>query len=219
MIQQRIRLNIPVQLNDILKILRRRIQTIRQEPNIRVICEVLRCCRRIRNTPQAQQINLPHPCRILKIHILNLITVRHAILNSGILMLMIEIFLRLRKPDSRESRLEERLVVAAAEETIWFVDERDIHLSSIGSTSVDFLDKTAQVPGWCVVLVTGCDEFFDDGGVYIEVVGPGAEDADSVLVLGGEGGVGAAADDVVVEICLDVDGCVLHCGLSESSMQ
>jgi hypothetical protein len=65
-------------------------------------------------------------------------------------------------------------------------------------------------------LVARCDDFFDDGRVNGEVICAGAEDADGVLVLRGERGIAASSDDVIVEVGLDIDGCVFDCDILES---
>lgn len=60
------------------------------------------------------------------------------------------------------------------------------------------------------VLVAGGDEFCYYISRESETVGTGAKDADCMLVKGVKGGVGTAADNVIIEVALNINIRILH---------
>jgi len=88
-------------------------------------------------------------------------------------MLMKEVLLRLREPESWKPGIEVRLVVAATEEAVGLVDQRDFHVCYLCCSGVDFLHEAPEMPGGRVVLIAGDlgdnlgDDTSHDGGYVV----------------------------------------------------
>lgn len=96
-------------------------------------------------------------------------------------------------------------MVAAAEETVVLVDERDLHVCRARGARVDLLHVTSQITGRGIVFASDVYELRDHLRGQSKVVGSSSKKADGVFVEGMVGGVGAGTDNVIVEIGFDVD--------------
>lgn len=134
-------------------------------------------------------------------------------------MLMVKVLLWLGEPNAREAGLEERLVVAASEESIRFVNERHLHICDMCSAGIDLLNESPQMAGWCVILIASGYDLGNNVSWQGQVIRAGAKDANSVLVQRIKWRVGAATDDVVVEIALYIDGSILDCAVLDGAIQ
>lgn len=197
----------PRELAVVAHVLPRRVLASRREPDGLRDGNVLRRSRRVGGAPHARQVDPRHALRVPGVDVPGQVPVLRPVRrHPHVLVLVSEVLDRLGEAHrAGEPRRQERLVVAAAEEAVGSVEQRDLHVGGLYRPRRHLADEAAQVPRRRVVLVAN----LADLGLVVGRRGVGVQEArakepDGVVVDGRKRRELARPDDVVVEVALDV---------------